>query len=403
MKQFKFSLFIFVFGLFFCIPYNTNALENKVVSCNYQFTNENGEQIDLVYDVFADGSVDLPFTNGSTYSDDGRAWYHSSEFSSIYYQVAKINNFTITCPSIYVQENELGVTVYPNPNSSKLCSGRCYNITAATPILSSWAEKNGIESKKVLSTCTNSSMGFYNRQSYVFPYFRLYSDGEKKWSIDGKSYVPVTTAITGKVGDESFSITVNDSLLDAVFSSSKASCPEQIYRCVTKSETGYSYELSRDASSCTNDELSTEDGQQSGSLYLNTALGDPNSDDGSTDSSTDNSESVAVDDGSDSESNTQPSNCNAILGSTTDENSVAWLLQEILNYVKVLGPILVVILSSVDFVKAIISNDDESMKKAEKKLMIRLVLAVALFLIPTLVMTVLDLVGITTSEICGLH
>ena len=72
-----------------------------------------------------------------------------------------------------------------------------------------------------------------------------------------------------------------------------------------------------------------------------------------------------------------------------------------MNYIKILGPILVVILSSMDFVKAIIASDDESMKKAEKKLMIRLVLAVALFLIPTLVSVMLNIFGYTADgQLC---
>ena len=84
-----------------------------------------------------------------------------------------------------------------------------------------------------------------------------------------------------------------------------------------------------------------------------------------------------------------------------NEESVAWLLQQILNYIKILGPILVVILSSMDFAKAIIASDDESMKKAEKKLMIRLVLAVALFLVPTLVSVMLSIFGYTSEgQLC---
>ena len=80
---------------------------------------------------------------------------------------------------------------------------------------------------------------------------------------------------------------------------------------------------------------------------------------------------------------------------------MAWLLQQILNYIKILGPILVVILSSMDFAKAIIASDDESMKKAEKKLMIRLVLAVALFLVPTLVSVMLSIFGYTSEgQLC---
>lgn len=412
MKQLKLFLFIFVFGILFFVPYNTKALENKVVSCDYQFTNINGEKVELEYKVYSDGAVKKPFTDGTLYANDGISWYHADRFSSIYYNAAKLNSSTVTCPSVYVQETEYGVTVYPYPLNSNSCTGRCYNITSATPKLSSWAKDVGIESKKVLSTCTGSSMGFYNRKSYVLPYFRLYSDGEKEWSVDGETYVPITNAITGKVGDDKFSITVNDSLINSIFSSSKTTCPTQIYRCVTKTKNGYSYELSLGANHCAKDDLGNSDGQGFGSGYFGGAFGDPTDDtSGSDSSSSDHSSgdyyskpgSVTLDDLKDDvNSYNDDSDCNSLLGSTSDEESVAWLLQQILNYVKILGPILVVILSSLDFAKAIIASDDENMKKAERKLVIRLILAVALFLIPTLVSVLLNIFGITTDQICGL-
>lgn len=423
MKQLKFFLFIFVFGMLILVPYNTKALENKVVSCDYQFTNSSGNDVKLEYKVYSDGTVKKPFSDGSLYADDGVAWYHSDRFSTIYYNAAKLNSSTITCPSIYVQDTEYGVTVYPYPLNSKSCTGRCYNISAATPRLSKWAEDTGIKVKKVLSTCTGSSMGFYNRKSYVLPYFRLYSDGTKEWSVDGEIYVPVTNAITGTVDDERFSITINDSLIASIFSSSKTTCPSQIYRCVTKSKNGYSYELSANANYCTKDDLGDSDGQGYGSGYFGGAFGDPTGDNSgssgsgssgsgsSGDSGIDHSSgdyynqpgSIGIDELRDEINSYNPdADCNSLLGSTQNEESVAWLLQQLLNYVKILGPILVVILSSLDFAKAIIASDDDNMKKAERKLMIRLILAVALFLIPTLVSVLLNIFGITTDQICGL-
>lgn len=94
---------------------------------------------------------------------------------------------------------------------------------------------------------------------------------------------------------------------------------------------------------------------------------------------------------------------NSMLGDPEDEDSVAWLLQQILNYIKILGPILVVVLSSLDFAKVIIQSDDEAMAKAQKKLIYRLILAAALFFIPTLVMVLLNLFGITSDPTCGIH
>ena len=55
----------------------------------------------------------------------------------------------------------------------------------------------------------------------------------------------------------------------------------------------------------------------------------------------------------------QDQNCSggqSILGDPNDENSVAWLLQQILNYIRIIGPILVVVLSSVDFAVVIVKT-----------------------------------------------
>lgn len=92
----------------------------------------------------------------------------------------------------------------------------------------------------------------------------------------------------------------------------------------------------------------------------------------------------------------------SILGNVNDENSVAWLLQQILNYIKILGPILVVVLSSIDFASVIVKGDDEAMAKAKKKLTHRLILAACLFFIPVFVEVILDMFGITSNATCGL-
>ena len=393
VKQLRLFLLLFILG-FVCIPYNTSALGNEIASCNYQFTDVSGNQIKLKYQVLSDGSVKLPFGDGENYNNTNFSWYHSEQFSDKFYVAFSIDENTVTCPSIFVLQNESGFTVYPYPLSSSVCTGNCYQASAS-PKLSDSAKKSGIKSKKVVSSCSGSSMGFYNRQSYVYPYFRLFSDGTKEWSIDGATYVPVNEAITGSInGSEKFSISVNDSLTDSIFSSNSLTCPSSIYRCVNRVQGGYSYELSTSGNMCSNDTLSTGDGQQFGSNYANLGYGDPNN--GS------NNGNVTLDDlKEDLNSYNQSTTCNGILGKPGDEESVAWLLQQILNYIKILGPILVVILSSMDFAKAIIASDDESMKKAEKKLMIRLVLAVALFLVPTLVSVMLNVLGYTADgQLC---
>lgn len=93
---------------------------------------------------------------------------------------------------------------------------------------------------------------------------------------------------------------------------------------------------------------------------------------------------------------------NSLLGDPDDPNSVAWLLQHFLDYIKIIGPVLVIILSSIDFASVIVKGDDDAMAKAKKKLTTRLILAGCLFFIPVFVTLLLDLFGITGNATCGL-
>ena len=94
---------------------------------------------------------------------------------------------------------------------------------------------------------------------------------------------------------------------------------------------------------------------------------------------------------------------NAVLGNVNDPDSVAWLLQKLLDYARIIGPFLVLILSSLDYLKAVFSSDDDSVKKANQKLIARLVLIVVLFILPMLVSTLLNILGFTSHEVCGLQ
>ena len=87
-----------------------------------------------------------------------------------------------------------------------------------------------------------------------------------------------------------------------------------------------------------------------------------------------------------------------LLGDVDDEKSVAWLLQQVFNVIKIVGPVVVIVLSSIDFAQVIIKNDDEAMAKAQKKLIIRLILAASLFFIPMLVELALNIFGLTGTS-----
>ena len=93
--------------------------------------------------------------------------------------------------------------------------------------------------------------------------------------------------------------------------------------------------------------------------------------------------------------------CSQLIDTET-EGSFGWLLQKILNYIKIAGPILVVLLSALDFIKAITSSEEDAFKKAQSRLVIRLVAALALFLVPTFVELLLGLINGITDPSCGL-
>ena len=90
--------------------------------------------------------------------------------------------------------------------------------------------------------------------------------------------------------------------------------------------------------------------------------------------------------------------CNDIID-INDPGSVGWILYTILNYIKIIGPILVVLLSAIDFIKAVVGFDEKAMKEAQSKLVIRLIAAIGLFLVPTLVQLLLSFINATTCAI----
>lgn len=100
------------------------------------------------------------------------------------------------------------------------------------------------------------------------------------------------------------------------------------------------------------------------------------------------------------EMDTSNTKCVGLLGDPDNPDSVAWLIAKILDYLRLLGPLMVLVLSSLDFAKAILTSDDESLKKAQSNLITRLILAVLLFVLPTLIEVILDIFGITSSDIC---
>ena len=84
---------------------------------------------------------------------------------------------------------------------------------------------------------------------------------------------------------------------------------------------------------------------------------------------------------------TNPDQC-SILGS--DFNKI---LQEIFTMIQLAIPVLVVVLCSVDFAKAVIAQDEKDMKKAQSDAIKRLMIGAAIFFVPTIINLVLKYAG----------
>lgn len=74
-------------------------------------------------------------------------------------------------------------------------------------------------------------------------------------------------------------------------------------------------------------------------------------------------------------------------------------LQNIFDFCKIIVPLLVIGLSTYDFIKAITGKNDKDIKKAFQTLMKRLALAVVFFFLPMLLNLLLDYFS-TGSSVC---
>ena len=79
--------------------------------------------------------------------------------------------------------------------------------------------------------------------------------------------------------------------------------------------------------------------------------------------------------------------CDGILGENVKAD-----IKEVLTYIRIVVPILVIILGIVDFSKVVLGGDEKEMSKAISNLVKRLIAAVAIFFAPIIIMMVINLV-----------
>lgn len=85
--------------------------------------------------------------------------------------------------------------------------------------------------------------------------------------------------------------------------------------------------------------------------------------------------------------NTNPLECSDLFGDTCDKNdgSVQCLIIKLVEIIRILLPAILILLGSIDFAKVVISNEKEAMPKALSTFITRIVIAIAIFLLPIII------------------
>ena len=356
----KKNVYLIITLLLTSIIFSPISTKAKELVCTYNYNNT-----ELKYTI-NNNSLVTPFNNGDSVNNS--KWYHSTNFNSEFINSSKNYKNKQVCPSIGIEEKDNNIYLYTN--TTKLdCSGKCSTIFSTTNNL------------KVVDTKVVNAVGVYNSSDYFIPTYRLLSDSSIEWSIDNSKFYSIDKSI--KLNGSTIKL---DKSISNIFTNNSSSVT--IYRCVSGKSNKYTYTLTSDGAKCKDIEMSSADKQMLVSTGYNNLSNSNVSDTNAT--------RLANTTGT-----TNKSCKDTILGDpVNDEDSVAWLLQQLLNYLRILGPMIVLVMTSIDFARAIISSDDEIMQKTYKKLINRLILVAVLFFIPTLVELLLNIFGLMGEPIC---
>ena len=94
--------------------------------------------------------------------------------------------------------------------------------------------------------------------------------------------------------------------------------------------------------------------------------------------------------------------CSTLLGSPTNNQDPAYYIVVAFKVVKYVAIILLIVLSVMDVVGAVASNDNDALNKMMSKIVKRFILCIAIFLLPTLIQFILQFIYNATPDLCGL-
>ena len=94
-------------------------------------------------------------------------------------------------------------------------------------------------------------------------------------------------------------------------------------------------------------------------------------------------------------------NFKILLECTEDMQTILGLVNTVLNIIRWVIPIILIVMGTLDIAKVVISsdNDEKEVKAATKKLTTRVIYAVVIFLIPTIVSALFNLITLPGADI----
>lgn len=80
--------------------------------------------------------------------------------------------------------------------------------------------------------------------------------------------------------------------------------------------------------------------------------------------------------------------------------NVIAIVRLVMNIICIAVPIIMILMGTIDLFKAVTAGKDEDIKKKQKALITRIIAGVLVFLVPTIVSVIMNLIGVSSWRAC---
>ncbi len=99
---------------------------------------------------------------------------------------------------------------------------------------------------------------------------------------------------------------------------------------------------------------------------------------------------------------TELTNCKSLLGDPLKTKTPAWYLKIVFKVAKYIAIILLIVLTIMDFIGAVASQDNDKLKKVVNRAIIRAIMCIVIFILPTLIEFILKYLNDRAVDLCSL-